>query len=313
MSNEITAPEIQALGSHVRNFYKPGTDGRANLKSSNKMYALPQTSKQEQRNRNAGKAGIEITNLRAQFKSSGLAKPGSVEYGRFLFKGGHKVGNCYEMSQVAAYLALHSPFAEKIRDMQIVEWQPRLESDTTLRREFSHAFLLVCDRAGVLDTPRETPGRPEVLTHRPIGERVADWNRNPSHCEGMWVVDPWSGIACSAVDYSPLLKQQLTHWDEQGKKVVWQKQALDDGSYAIVDAFNLRELRHTLRNRRLDKITPFALPTQTVPVTLPMPMAQPAQMAQPGAVITPRTGDYSSMGAAQPGNAYAQSSGLRRR
>ncbi|HEV7778309.1 MAG TPA: hypothetical protein VGO76_15670 [Luteibacter sp.] len=253
-------PLNQALAAHaftlVRTSYK-----ESSLRSSNKRYdeSVAGPYKAWQTDARVWGASYEVAQMRAVVPHAG---PGgtwsSTSWSNMQRVKKVGVGNCAELAAAAADIISLKGYRAEV-------WQ-LMEGD--------HAFVVV--------------GEPPALSvagenHVPAGGRHGfaggPW-------KALWVVDPWLGIHCPAVEYATKAILKLMLWESKGKQilvrnpnyshidprpVIWQK---PDAAYRIAFSGNLARnvqggLISLVRQRWYDVLRQAGVPDTSSPGYVP--------------------------------------------
>jgi hypothetical protein len=172
-----TFDEIKACFTEAREYYK------GQVKSSNKVYSADTANpKKDRRNRNARIASEQrnITFMR-QISSKALA-----EIGKDIVEQNVRIGNCFEMSCVAAYIierrfpnaTVHSPQVTPPGD---------------------HGLLVVGD----------IPGTAPINSWRDLPDTF-----------NAYAVDVWLAICCDIREYPDAVVEKLQEWEREDKRVI---------------------------------------------------------------------------------------------
>jgi hypothetical protein len=189
---------------------------KGQFKSSNKMYVDVSTPKKLYRNLNAQAADQYLNQHRDQRAQKGLQSPRA--YGEYLVDAPSKAGNCIEMSALACY------YASLISDSVTI-----YEAHAGL-----HSFAILIDENADFDDDANTVSK-----------------MREARMQGVFIVDPWMNIACTANDYLERSFQKLMQWQTQGKTI---RDSIVDGpdGAPLPVGVDLRNWHRTLAHAELE-------------------------------------------------------------
>jgi hypothetical protein len=153
---------------------------------------------------------LQLVSFQNMARYRAQAQPFSTSFlqlGQDLWFHGHRAGNCFEMSSVAAYVT-----------SMMLPGQCKLSLFGRLSRPGDHLFLLLSVNGNI-----------------PSGQNISGLTANTID-DQYWVIDPWANIACKVSEYPARLLTKLTQWSEQQKQVGWQGSWQNPGSSGYISA-----------------------------------------------------------------------------
>jgi len=201
LQERLTQEDVGRLLGTVLTFYRSNRDPNDFAKSDNRIYLHPRQRQEHQRNDGLLRAGHKIQALQ-DFLYEKKREWSDLERGQYIVENKISYGNCTEMSLAATYLcAIDENFARKAQHTWLV-LTTRHPDDLTVDSASDHTFVLISDNQ---DVSRRR------LTMNLLNNAPAE--------AGLWIIDPWLKIACSARDYSNHINQKLEKWETIGKAI----------------------------------------------------------------------------------------------